>query len=122
MINSKDLNRGIDILATLNAKIKDNESKTLLLELGYILKQELLFVQKWDEQQSSNRNRGTNIDLKKLLEDNTQLFNENRVLVESVNKMKQFIESKIPTIEDKIERILRETNSITNKIDNLETI
>ena len=39
MISAKDLNRCIDILAELNAGASQN-SKGLILEVGYILKRE----------------------------------------------------------------------------------
>lgn len=106
MINSKDLNRCIDILAELNAGA-DTHSKRLILEVGYILKQELETVNAWDASQLSNRERGRQqqIDVKKLLEDNTQLFNENKKLVEMNLKLKEVIDQRIPRVEDGIKSV-----------------
>lgn len=99
MISAKDLNRCIDILAELNAGA-DTRTKRLILEVGYILKQELETVNAWDASQLSDRERGrqANIDVKKLLEDNTQLFNENKKLYEANLKLKEVIDQRIPNV------------------------
>lgn len=121
MIDKDSLSRGIDILADLNAKIKDNADKAKLLELGYILKQELMFVKKWETEQLDDRSRGRkNIDLKKLLEDNTQLFNENRTLLEANNRMRNIIEQKIPEIISQQSSIIEYNALINGKIDELK--
>ena len=41
MIDAKDLRRCMNILAELHASSRSNNDKQLILELGYIIKQEL---------------------------------------------------------------------------------
>ena len=103
MISAKDLNRCIDILAELNAGA-DTRTKRLILEVGYILKQELETVNAWDAAQLDNRERGRHpqIDVKKLLEDNTQLFNENKKLYEDNLKLKEVIDKSMPRVAELI--------------------
>ena len=103
MISAKDLNRCIDILAELNVNATQHD-KRLILEVGYILKQELETVNAWDASQLSNRERGRqqNIDVKKLLEDNTQLFNENKKLQEINLSLKETIDQRIPRIAEMV--------------------
>lgn len=112
MISARDLNRCIDLLAELTTSASTNE-KRKILEIGYILKTELETVESWDAQQTNNRERGRGqIDVKKLLEDNTQLFNENRQLQELNVKLTQVINERIPSVENSI-------NDITNKFEYL---
>jgi hypothetical protein len=111
MISAKDLNRCIDILAELNARA-DQNSKRLILEIGYILKTELNNVNAWDE---SQRGRRENIDVKKLLEDNTQLFKENEKLIELNQKLKDVIEQRIPHVEQSI-------GGVNEKFEHLENV
>lgn len=47
MINGRDLSRCIDILSELNANANNKRDKSLILELGYIIKQELDLVKAW---------------------------------------------------------------------------
>ena len=116
MISAKDLNRRIDILAELNVNATQHD-KRLILEVGYILKQELETVNAWDASQLSNRERGRqpNIDVKKLLEDNTQLFNENKQLHELNLKLKEVIDQRIPKVENAV-------NIINEKFDTFSTV
>lgn len=120
MISAKDLNRCIDILAELNAGA-DQHSKRLILEIGYILKQELSVVEAWDKSQLSDRERGrqANIDVKKLLEDNTQLFNENQKLMELNHKMKDVIEERIPHVEQLIGCVNDKFETLENALNKL---
>lgn len=112
MISAKDLNRCIDILAELNARA-DQNSKRLILEIGYILKTELNNVNAWDASQREGK-RG-NIDVKKLLEDNTQLFKENEKLIELNQKLKDVIEQRIPHVEQSI-------GGVNEKFEHLENV
>ena len=116
MIDAKELNRCIDLLAELSAEANSRQ-KRLILEVGYILKQELDVVNAWDASQRSDRERGRHqmIDVKKLLEDNTQLFNENKKLMELNLKMKEVIDKKIPLVETAIK-------GVNDKFDALETV
>jgi hypothetical protein len=116
MIDAKELNRCIDLLAELSAEANSRQ-KRLILEIGYILKQELDVVNAWDASQRSERERGRHqqIDVKKLLEDNTQLFNENQKLMELNLKMKDVIENRIPSVETSIK-------VVNDKFESLETV
>jgi hypothetical protein len=117
MISAKDLRRCIDILAELNVHASSQE-KRLILEVGYILKQELNAVEAWDSQIKSNKERGyDNIDVKKLLEDNTQLFKENEKLLKSLAKMKEIIDSKIPAIQEDLSVINGKFDMLNNHIE-----
>jgi len=121
MISEKDLNRCIDILAELNAK-DDGRNKKLLLEIGYILKTELNNVSAWNRSVEGQRQRGRgyeNIDVKKLLEDNTQLFNENHKLQQLNLKLKEALDERIAEIERRIENTnsrIAEFNSTIEKL------
>ena len=119
MISAKDLNRCIDILAELNVNATQHD-KRLILEVGYILKQELSTVEAWDKSQLADRERGMrNIDVKKLLEDNTQLFNENKKLVEMNLKMKEVIEQRIPHVEQSIGVVNEKFETLENVLNKL---
>lgn len=120
MISAKDLNRCIDILAELNVNAPQSD-KRLLLEVGYILKQELDNVNAWDASQVANRDRGRHqtIDVKKLLEDNTQLFNENKKLLEMNSKLKEVIEQRIPHVEQSIGVVNSKFESLQSVLDKL---
>jgi hypothetical protein len=113
MIDAKELNRCIDLLAELSAEANSRQ-KRLILEIGYILKQELDVVNAWDASQRSDR-RNPQIDIKKLLEDNTQLFNENQKLMALNLKMKEVIDKKIPSVETAIK-------GVNDKFDSLEKV
>ena len=123
MIDKKDLSRCIDLLADLNARIgaNDTDSKRKLLEIGYILKTELNNVEAWDKSQLADRERGSygKIDVKKLLEDNTQLFNENKKLTELNMKLRETIEKRIPQVEEYITVVNGKFESLENAINKL---
>lgn len=119
MISAKDLRRCIDNLAELNAGA-DTSSKRLILEIGYILKQELEMVESWNSQFKDNKNRGYGaIDVKKLLEDNTQLFNENKQLQDLNMKLKEVIDTRIPNVEKGISEVNRKFNLMSETINKL---
>lgn len=117
MISAKDLNRCIDILAELNVNAPQH-AKRLILEAGYILKQELETVNAWDASQLNDKERGRHqqIDVNKLLEDNTQLFNENKKLMEMNLKMKEVIDQRIPHVEDGIKSVHDKFNAFEEMI------
>ena len=99
-MSSEELNRCIDILAELNSQANSTQ-KRLILELGYMLKQELNYVINIEES-SQTRTKYGKLELDALLKDNTQLFNENRKLLETNRELKQIIESTAPMIDQKI--------------------
>lgn len=117
MISARDLRRCIDILAELNAGA-DSNSKRLILEVGYILKQELEAVEAWDSQ-FKDKKRGYNIDVNKLLEDNTQLFNENKQLQDLNLKLKEVIDRRIPNVERGMRDIGEKIGVMTDSINKL---
>lgn len=119
MISEADLRRCIDNLAELNARA-DSSSKRLILEIGYILKQELETVEAWNDQFKDNRKRGyRDIDVKKLLEDNTQLFNENKQLHDLNLKLKEVIDQRIPNVERGMRDIGEKIGIMTDSINKL---
>ena len=118
MISARDLRRCIDILAELNAGA-NSDSKRLILEVGYILKQELEAVEAWDSQFKDKKRGYGNIDVNKLLEDNTQLFNENKQLQDLNLKLKEVIDQRIPNVERGISEVNRKFNIMSETINKL---
>ena len=119
MINGRDLSRCIDILSELNANANNKRDKSLILELGYIIKQELDLVKAWESShnEQTRRRGGEPIDINKLLEDNTQLFKENEKLLKSLAKMKEIIDSKIPAIQEDLSVINGKFDMLNNHIE-----
>ena len=120
MISGRDLNRCIDLLADINVKA-DSETKRKLLEIGYILKTELNTVSAWEQQQARENKTGrhSEIDVRKLMEDNTQLFNENQALNELNLKLKQVIDERIPHVEGAIKGVNDRVTVLTETINKL---
>ena len=117
MISSNDLNKCIDNLAEINANISSTSLKRKLLEVGYILKQELETVDAWDKRVANEHNVKTqNIDISKLLADNTQLYNENKKLQEVILKLKGVIDEKIPQMEKAFSHISDKITVFTDAI------
>ena len=114
MITEESLTKCIDYLAEINANLSNNALRRMVLEVGYILKQELDNVTTWNKQFGENK-KPTNIDVRKLIEDNTQLFNENRKLHEANLKLKDVIDGKIPHLESTI-------NSLNSRINTFSEI
>lgn len=119
MINSRNLNRCIDILSELNANASNNLDKALILELGYIIKQELDLVKAWENSHNGQTRRrgGEPIDINKLLEDNVQLYKENETLLKNLDKLKTIIDSKIPSIQEDLTVISRKFDLLNNHIE-----
>jgi len=105
MIDEKTLNKCIDNLAEVNANISNGALRQLLLEVGYILKQELDNVVTWNRQFQGDKFKGHQVNVQKLMEDNTQLFNENHKLHEMNMKLKEIIDQRIPQVEHAINGI-----------------
>lgn len=119
MINSRNLNRCIDILSELNANASNSLDKALILELGYIIKQELDLVEAWENShnEQTRRRGGEPIDINKLLEDNVQLYKENETLLKNLDKLKTIIDSKIPSIQEDLTTISRKFDLLNNHIE-----
>lgn len=118
MINGKDLNRCIDILSELNANAASRKEKQLILELGYIIKQELDLVNLWEQNHNNSIRGRERIDINKLLEDNAQLYKENQTLLKNLDKLKTMIETKLPSIQTDLTEIKNEFNVLNNHIEN----
>lgn len=119
MINGRDLNRCIDMLSELNATANNKRDKSLILELGYIIKQELDLVRAWENShnEQTRKRDGESIDINKLLEDNAQLYKENETLLKNLNKLKGMIESKIPSIQEDLTAISRKFDLLNSHIE-----
>ena len=122
MISAKDLSHCIDNLAEINACLGGSGNaalKRLVLEVGYILKQELDIVNAWDAQfTKGDRLRGHNVDVKKLIEDNTQLFNENQQLHAINLKLKEVIDQRIPQVENAVKTINEKFDTFSTVLSN----
>ena len=106
MIDAKTLRKCIDNLAEINALVSGGTVKKLTLEIGYILKQELDNVNAWNQQFGEDHKlKGMQFDVNKLIEDNTQLVNENKKLFDINMRMKQVIDKKIPSIENAVNKL-----------------
>ena len=117
MIDKRDLNRCMDILAKLHANTQSNGDKQLLLELGYIIKQELDLVNAWEESHNKQARGREQIDVSKLLEDNAQLYKENQTLIGNLDTMRKLIEDKIPSIEDNLHIIGNKFNVLHEQLE-----
>lgn len=117
MISENDLNRCLEILATLSTTSTRND-RQLLLEMGYIIKQELENVQAWNKT-NNPRERGRNIDVNKLLADNTQLYKENQTLIETVGKLKDIIDHKIPQLENHLEYATQKCGALNDILEKM---
>lgn len=119
MINGRDLSRCINILSELNANANNKRDKSLILELGYIIKQELDLVKAWESShnEQTRRRGGEPIDINKLLEDNAQLYKENETLLKNLDKLKGMIESKIPSIQENLTVISRKFDLLNSHIE-----
>ena len=119
MINSKDLTRCMDNLAKLHANASSRNDRNLILEIGYIIKQELDLVKTWENSHSNSAEAMRQpIDTKKLLEDNTQLYKENEKLVKSIKTLEQIINSKIPSINNDLGQIKSKFDTLNNNLEN----
>ena len=102
MIDRDTLEKCIRILTELYASTTKERDKTLLLELGYVIKQELSTVTEWERTNNNpqmiNRTRG--LDVNKLLADNSQLANENKILITNIEKLKEIIDNRIPKMQN----------------------
>ena len=119
MIDGKDLSRCIDILSELNASITSRKDKQLILELGYIIKQELDLVKAWENSHNEQalRRGGQPIDINKLLEDNAQLYKENETLLKNLKKLNDIIEIKLPMVQEDLSVIGQKFDALNQHIE-----
>jgi hypothetical protein len=76
-------------------------------------------VEAWDSQFKDKKRGYGNIDVNKLLEDNTQLFNENKQLQDLNLKLKEVIDQRIPNVEKGISEVNRKFNIMSETINKL---
>lgn len=118
MISKEQLDKCINILAELNARMTSTKDKTLLLEIGYIIKQELDNVTAWEE---AHPRSGSfkQVDTNKLLEDNIQLCRENQTLIQSVNELKTMFEKALPSVQTRLQLIGEKFDTLNENINRL---
>lgn len=106
MLNSKQLDRCVNILDSIKDTLKDRESLEGILEVIYFLKKErdvVIVEESW-----ANRTVDPNL----LKRDNIQLVNENIKLKEDNGKLIKIVESKLPHIFNSIENITKGIETI----------
>lgn len=106
MLNSKQLDRCVNILDSIKDTLKDRESLEGILEVIYFLKKErdvVIVEESW-----ANRTVDPNL----LKRDNIQLLNENIKLKEDNSKLVKLVESKLPYIFNSIENITKGIKTI----------
>ena len=106
MLNSKQLDRCVNILDSIKDTLKDRESLEGILEVMYFLKKErdaVIVEESW-----ANRTVDPNL----LKRDNIQLLNENIKLKEDNSKLVKLVESKLPYIFNSIENITKGIETI----------
>ena len=114
MISVEDLNRCIDKLATINARTDDSTIKQLTIEIGYVLKEEFDILKEWNSQFGNKE--VPNIDVKKLIQDNSQLVLENSKLHKINLQLKQMVDAKLPHFEDMFNNINKKISGISEII------
>lgn len=97
MLTNEKLNACLDMLSEVYCQIDNDRLSTKLLEIGYILNEGL------KEGVPSN----SDLQLDKLLKDNKKLYAENKKLVDSVNKLKSFIDHEFIELKDRMDAITR---------------
>lgn len=117
MISSNDLQKCINLLAQMsNGASYDVRQKAV--EVGYILKKELDIVV-GIEQISANNQRGRQIDMQGLINDNVQLFHENQKLLHENMELKSILETRVNSIAAKMQSVCGEISQVNNIVTNL---
>ena len=120
MLSSKELNRCIELLADINTMTDNNEIKYKLLEIGYTLKKELDNTSLIESMSKDVKNRANNIgslDVKRLLEDNIQLFNEKARALKQNKELRDIIDSKLQIYETKLGMVTNSVNEVRHSIE-----
>ena len=115
MMSLEKLNRCLDILAVLNKTEYNPNKKKLILELGYIIKEEYDLAKSISSNKDAfeeNKINGQNLKIEYLLADNKRLFKENEILLNNLQKLTEIVNETIPRVKQKIE-------TIGNKIDSM---
>jgi len=122
MLSAKELENCINLLADINVMTDDNRIKQKLLEIGYQLKKELDNVSLIENmsREADARSRNMNsTDVKRLLEDNIQLFNEKEHVIQQNKELQKIIDSKIKSYDTKLNIISQRVETITEGIGEL---
>lgn len=117
MLSSQSLNRCIDLLAQINMT-GSSAIRTMALEIGYILKQELDVVISI-EQASANRNLNNRLDPNLILQDNIQLINENQKLLKENMELQEMLGSRVNVIASKLGELKDSVSYLNNTISNM---
>ena len=122
MLSSKELNRCIDLLADINTMTDNNDIKLKLLEIGYSLKKELdnvaLIESMGRDMDNRSRNMGS-LDVKRLLEDNVQLFNEKEKALKQNKELREILDSKLQVYETKLAMVTNSINEVRSGIEHI---
>ena len=95
MASKEKLNKCLNILSELNARIPIQYDKNLILEMGYIIKEEL------NQIELENK-----LDIKKLWQDNVALAKDNDTLHKTVQHLTSIINEKIPSINETLNTLI----------------
>lgn len=122
MLTSKELNKCIELLADINTMTNNNDIKMKLLEIGYSLKRELDNVSLIESMNADMENRARNmgsLDVKRLLEDNVQLFNEKERALKQNKELRDIIDSKLQIYETKLSLVTNSVNEVRKGVESL---
>ncbi len=108
MISKEKLNRCLNILSELNARIPIQYDKNLILEMGYIIKEEL------NQIELENK-----LDIKKLWQDNVALAKDNDTLHKTVQHLTSIINEKIPSINETLNTLISNSSHLQACIQSL---
>lgn len=107
MISKEKLNRCLNILFELNARTPIQYDKNLILEMGYIIKEEL------------NQIEENKLDIKKLWQDNVALAKDNDTLHKTVQHLTSIINEKIPSINETLNTLISNSSHLQACIQSL---
>jgi len=122
MLSSNELNKCIELLADINTMTNDRNIKTKLLEIGYTLKKELDNTSLIESMDRDINNRVSNmgpLDVKRLLEDNIQLFNEKERVLKQNKELREILDSKLQIYETKLGMITSTMSDVKHTIETL---
>lgn len=108
MISKEKLNRCLNILSEVNARIPIQYDKNLILEVGYIIKEEL------NQIELENK-----LDIKKLWQDNVALAKDNDTLHKTVQHLTSIINEKIPSINETLNTLISNSSHLQACIQSL---
>ena len=108
MISKEKLNRCLNILSELNDRIPIQYDKNLILEVGYIIKEEL------NQIELENK-----LDIKKLWQDNVALAKDNDTLHKTVQHLTSIINEKIPSINETLNTLISNSSHLQACIQSL---